>query len=168
MSAFPKLVPAFTIQIEIDAPLSPGSVSRGAALTVVPFKPNSGFLKSEDSYPIKIDAIISHGSDFIRTDPSGKHCRLQVTSVAKDKSGAIISYAYTGIVTITPEIIAVLSGSLNAKTTDFGNIISHVNLETGDESLQALEGKVFVGSGRFIVEPGKTTIVEYKVSEVVP
>jgi len=167
MSNFPKLVPAFTTQIEIDAPLAPGSVSKSGPLNVVPFKPNSGSVKSEDSYPIKFDAIFSHGSDFIRTDASGKHCRLQVTSVLTEKSGAIISYAYTGIIKLTPEIIAVLTGSPSAKTTGFGNIAAHVSLETGDESLRALEEKVFVGSGRFIVEPGRI-VVEYKVSEVVP
>lgn len=42
----------------------------------------------------------------------------------------------------------------------------HVEFETGTESLAALQEKVYVGSGRFILEPGKPVIVEYKVSEV--
>lgn len=37
--------------------------------------------------------------------------------------------------------------------------------ETGSEELKGLELKVFVASGRFIVE-GEKTIVEYKISEV--
>jgi len=41
-----------------------------------------------------------------------------------------------------------------------------VEFEAGSKELAVLEQKVFVGSGRFIMEPGKPTIVEYKVSEV--
>jgi hypothetical protein len=33
--------------------------------------------------------------------------------------------------------------------------------------LAVLENKVYVGTGRFIIEAGKPTIVEYLVSEVV-
>lgn len=40
-------------------------------------------------------------------------------------------------------------------------------LETGAEELRAIEEKVYVGSGRFIVENGKPTVVEYLISEVV-
>lgn len=38
--------------------------------------------------------------------------------------------------------------------------------ETGSDALRELESKVYVGSGRFIVEAGKPVIVEYKISEV--
>jgi hypothetical protein len=38
--------------------------------------------------------------------------------------------------------------------------------ETGSDELRAIEQKVYVGSGRFIVETGKATVVEYKISEV--
>jgi hypothetical protein len=41
-----------------------------------------------------------------------------------------------------------------------------VEFETGPGALAALEEKVYVGSGRFILEPGKPVIVEYLVSEV--
>lgn len=44
-------------------------------------------------------------------------------------------------------------------------IVTQVQFETGDEKLKVLELKVFVASGRFVVEGGKT-IVEYKISEV--
>ncbi|KAL2180327.1 uncharacterized protein P884DRAFT_297013 [Thermothelomyces heterothallicus CBS 202.75] len=40
-------------------------------------------------------------------------------------------------------------------------------LDIGSKELAALEDKVYVGSGRFVFEPGKPAIVEYKVSEVV-
>lgn len=169
MSSFPKLIPAFTTLIEIDPAITAPSVSRhGSSLNIVPFKPNSGSLRSEPNYPIQIDAVFAHGSDFIRADPSGKHLRLNVNSVLKDKSGAVVSYSYTGIITLTPEILAVLGGSPEAKTTEFGSIASHVSLETGTDALRDIESKIYVGSGRFIVGPGGATTVEYKVSEVVP
>ena len=38
--------------------------------------------------------------------------------------------------------------------------------ETGSEELKDLEKKIYVGSGRFIIEAGKATTVEYKISEV--
>jgi len=45
-------------------------------------------------------------------------------------------------------------------------IVTHVLFETGSDQLRELERKVYVGSGRFIVETGKPVIVEYKISEV--
>jgi len=166
MSTFPRLVPAFTTHIVLDPPVSVGAVSSGAPLTVAPFASENSFLRSEDDYPIKVDAIFAHGSDFIRQDPSGKHLRLDVTSVLKDKTGSVISFKYSGIITLTPEIGAVLGGSKDAKTTEFGNIVTHCLFETGSDELRAIEQKVYVGSGRFIVETGKATVVEYKISEV--
>jgi hypothetical protein len=41
-----------------------------------------------------------------------------------------------------------------------------VEFETGNEKLASLHEKIYVGAGRFILEPGKPVIVEYKVSEV--
>jgi len=166
MSGFPKLIPAFTTHIVIDPPISVGGVSKGAPLTVVPFASENSFLRSEPGYPVKVDAVFLHGSDFIRQDPDGKHIRLDVNSVLKDKSGAIISYKYSGIIRLNPKIIAVLSGHKDAKTTEFGDAFTHVLFETGTEELKTLEQKVYVAGGRFIVEAGKATVVEYKISEV--
>jgi hypothetical protein len=39
----------------------------------------------------------------------------------KDNSGAIISYKYSGIIQMSPGSTAVLTGSKDAKTTDFGD-----------------------------------------------
>ena len=44
--------------------------------------------------------------------------------------------------------------------------VTHVLFETGDEKLRLLEQKVYVASGRFIVEAGKPSVVEYLISEV--
>jgi DNA transposition AAA+ family ATPase len=45
-----------------------------------------------------------------------------VNSLLNDKSGAIIGYKYSGIITMTPAIGAVLAGADDAKTTEFGNV----------------------------------------------
>jgi hypothetical protein len=51
-------------------------------------------------------------------------------------------------------------------TTDIW-IVSHILFETGSDELRGMEEKIYVGSGRFIVEKGKPVVVEYKISEVV-
>jgi hypothetical protein len=42
--------------------------------------------------------------------------------VLKDKSGAIISYKYSGVINMRPEPAAVLTGQKDAKTTNFGDV----------------------------------------------
>jgi len=91
---------------------------------------------------------------------------LDVNSVLKDKSGAVISYRYSGVIALTPGSGLVLSGSPDAKTTEFGDAFTHVLFETGGEELKGLEEKVYVASGRFIIESGKPPVVEYLISEV--
>ncbi|PBP18659.1 hypothetical protein BUE80_DR010548 [Diplocarpon rosae] len=161
MSNFPKLIPAFTANIAIDPPVAVGAVSRGAPLVVVPFLTQHCYLRSEPDYPIKVDAVFVHGSDFIRQDPVGGHVRLEVNSILSDKSGAFISYKYSGIIKVTPEIGAVLAGDPLSATE-----VTHVLFETGSNELRGLEQKVYVASGRFVLEPGKPVVVEYKISEV--
>lgn len=46
------------------------------------------------------------------------------------------------------------------------HVVTHVIFETGSDELRALEQKIYVASGRFVVEAGKPTVVEYKISEV--
>jgi hypothetical protein len=60
-------------------------------------------------------------------DPSGKHIRLEVNSILKDKSGALISYKYSGIINITPGVAAILGGNPDAKTTEFGDACKCLN-----------------------------------------
>ena len=90
-------------------------------MILAPFTPNAGSLKSEPDYPVQVDAHFIHGSDFIRQDTSQKLVRLDVNSVLKDKSGALIKFTYSGIIDLTPPTAAVLMGSPEAKTTDFGD-----------------------------------------------
>lgn len=166
MSNFPRLVPAFEAHIVLDPAVPVGAVSSSGPLFVAPFIQPESYLRSEPGYPIKVDATFIHGSDFIRQDASGKHVRLDVNSILKDVSGAVISYKYSGIIKMTEGPAAVLGGKPDAKTTEFGDCFTHVLFETGSDALRELESKVYVGSGRFIVESGKPVIVEYKISEV--
>ncbi|KAL2124524.1 hypothetical protein VTJ04DRAFT_889 [Mycothermus thermophilus] len=162
MSGFPKLIPAFTVKVAIEAP-----VSISPTLTFVPFPHTGGTIVSEPSYPIQLNADIEHGADYIKLAPDGRHVRLDVTSSARDRNtGARLRFKYTGKVSTTGAAGKVLRDEEGAGTTDFGEAFSVVEFEVGSKELAPLEEKVFVGSGRFVIEPGKTTIVEYKVSEV--
>lgn len=111
-------------------------------------------------------------------------------------TGGLVRYRYTGVVDMSGAAGKVLRDDAGAATTDFGEIceyalcgeggeimfafllanvcacvracgpVTHVKFETGHPQLKVLENKVFVGSGRFILEAGKPVTVEYKISEV--
>jgi hypothetical protein len=187
MADFPKLIPAFTTHIVLSTPISIGTVENGGPVLVAPFTSSDSFLRSEPDYPIKVDAVYAHGSDFIRKDPDGKHVRLNVTAVLNDQSGAVIGLNYTGVIKVTPGVAAVLGGSADAKTTSFGdactfslpfanvldalelnmsNSVVHMVFETGSEKLREIEQNVYVGTGRFIIEKDQPVVVEYKISQV--
>jgi len=152
-------------------------------------------MKSEPGYPIQLDAVFAHGGDYIRVDPDGKRVRLEVSSLLKDKSGAFVRFDYSGVVPLTGPAGKVLGGAADAKTTEQGEIckfctatlvalpsptsrsqtehgelsaftVAHVTFSSGDAALKVLEDKVYVSSGRFILEDGKPVTVEYRISEV--
>ena len=81
-----------------------------------------GFLRSEDGYPIKVDAVFHHGADYISQDPDSKYVRLDVSSVLKDKAGAAIRFDYTGTIDFDGPAGKVLGGAPDAATTEFGDI----------------------------------------------
>ncbi|MCJ1364625.1 hypothetical protein MMC16_003738 [Acarospora aff. strigata] len=166
MSGFPSLQPAMTVLVTIDPPMSVGSASRGTPVAVVPM--TGGSVKTESSFSPELDAeFVGTGADYIHNDPSGEHMRLNAHGVLKNKDGAMVYVNYTGVVDITPELGAILGGSPEAKTTDFGNSFIEMRFETGDEKLKELETSTFVGAGRFRYEQGKPVVVEYKLSKVV-
>ncbi|TAQ88528.1 hypothetical protein B7494_g3140 [Chlorociboria aeruginascens] len=166
MAHFPKLIPAFIAHVVIDAPFPLGTLSKGAPLSVIPFLAENSYIKSQSGYAIELDSVFVHGSDYIKQDPSGKHLRLDVSSVVKDASGAFVVFKYTGVINITEGVKKVLGGDAEARTTPFGDSFTHVVFETGDAKLKAIEDKVYVASGHFIIEAGKPTVVEYLISEV--
>ncbi|KFY70918.1 hypothetical protein V499_08882 [Pseudogymnoascus sp. VKM F-103] len=161
---FSTLVPAFTLKANIKAhPITGATSQHPGGISVVDI--TSGTLISEPGYPVKVNASFLSGSDYIKPDTSGDFFRLDVKSLLKDESGALITLNYTGHIQTTEAIFKVLGGAPDAKTTEFGNISTHLTFETGSEDLRLLEQKVYVGNGRFIVEDGGLT-VEYKISQV--
>lgn len=75
MAGFPKTVPALTINVNIAVPYLVGSISRGAPLTVVPII--GGTVLSEPGFEPIIEATFKGtGNDYMHTDPTGKHMRL--------------------------------------------------------------------------------------------
>ncbi|KAH6634344.1 hypothetical protein B0J18DRAFT_453120 [Chaetomium sp. MPI-SDFR-AT-0129] len=158
---FPKLTPAFTVRVAIYPPTSLTST-----LTFVPFTAG-GTIVSHPNYPIQLDAAIEHGADYIRAHPSGKHVLLDVQSVARDaKSGSLVRFGYKGKIATGGEAGKVLRGEAGLGETPFGEAFTVVEFEAGTGALAVLEEKVYVGSGRFVIEAGKPVIVEYLVSEV--
>ncbi|KAL2130096.1 hypothetical protein VTI74DRAFT_6897 [Chaetomium olivicolor] len=163
MADFPKLIPAFTVQIALRQP-----TSISPTLTFVPFHSTGGTIVSEPSYPIKLNAAIEHGADYITAAPDGRRVGLDVQSTARDSvTGSLVRFTYTGKISMLGDAGKVLRGEAVAGTaTAFGDAFSVVSFEVGSKELAAMEEKIYVGSGRFILEPGKPVIVEYKVSEV--
>ncbi|OAL03799.1 hypothetical protein IQ06DRAFT_291468 [Phaeosphaeriaceae sp. SRC1lsM3a] len=163
MSGFPKLTPAFTVRVTIDAPMPVGGQA-GSSLVIVPMV--GGNIKSEDGVEPKLDAELHGvGYDYIQNDASGSNMRLDVRSQLKTPDGAIIAMYYKGVVALTPGVKAVLGGGSDAKTTDFGDSFVTFSFETGSEKWKGLQNATWVAAGRFVVENGKT-IVEYRVSKV--
>ncbi|KAM0342750.1 hypothetical protein ACHAPU_009242 [Fusarium lateritium] len=161
LTNFPALIPAFTAQIAINDPLIISS-----SLLNIPFIANAGTLVSEPGYEPHLEATFIHGSDFIRRDPDGQWVKLDVTSVARDTSGAMLRFSYNGIVDMEGDEGKVIRGDANATTTGFGNAFIQIRFETDAPGLRLLQDKLYVGSGRFIIEEDRPVIVEYKISEV--
>ncbi|KAJ4271873.1 hypothetical protein NW762_000582 [Fusarium torreyae] len=161
LTNFPVLIPAFTAQIAIDRPLIISS-----NLLNIPFLPNEGTLISEPGYEPSLEATFVHGSDFLRRDPDGQWVKLEVSSVARDISGAVLRFNYNGVVDMAGDEGKVIRGDANATTTGFGNAFVQVRFETDAPGLKLLQDKLYVGSGRFVIEEDQPIIVEYKISEI--
>ncbi|EFR01541.1 hypothetical protein MGYG_04543 [Nannizzia gypsea CBS 118893] len=165
MADFPTLKPAFTMQVLIDPAVNVGSTAKNCNFVVTPMV--GGTVKSEPGFsPAFNGQLASNGNDYIRTDPDGKRLRLDAHTVVKTETGASVYINYTGVVDLTPEITAILTGHEGAASTPFGNIFITLKFESGDAEHAALENGIFVASGRFIYEKGQRPIVDYKVSQV--
>ncbi|PVH76703.1 hypothetical protein DL98DRAFT_640270 [Cadophora sp. DSE1049] len=166
MSGFASLEPALTARLTFDPPFPIGSLNNGISLQIVPI--NGGTVKSEPEFSgPEVDAEFIFGSDHVHIDPSMKNVRINVAAVLKNKDGSLIHYNYKGIIDMTPEGMAILTGSPDAKTTAFGSVFTHVDFETGAGHLKSLETSKFIGCSRFVVEAGKPVVVESKISKAV-
>ncbi|KAK4105828.1 hypothetical protein N658DRAFT_483237 [Parathielavia hyrcaniae] len=161
MADFPKLIPAFTLRVAIAPPQAISDT-----LNFVRFLAPGGSIASDPSYPVQLNAALEHGADFITLHPGGRHVCLDVQSLARDAgTGTPLRLTYRGKIATTGAAGRVLRGEDGAGTTSFGEACDEFEVGGGTE-LAVLGEKVFVGSGRFVIEPGKPVIVEYKVSEV--
>lgn len=101
-----------------------------------------------------------------------------------NRKAQLIYLKYNGVIDITPDLGAILSGRPDAKSTDFGDAcklcrflrglnslmlftVIHLVFETGNETYRALETGVYVGAGRFVVGKDRPVFVEYKVCRIV-
>ncbi|KAH6697410.1 hypothetical protein F5X68DRAFT_226785 [Plectosphaerella plurivora] len=165
-SITPTLEPAFRTRLNPAPGFEVGKLFTGQSLTVVPI--TSGNISSVPGFGIPLDAEVVFGSDSVTLDPSGKHVRIHVEAVVKNKKdGALATYSYVGIVKVDPAYVLLVTGDPNAKTTEFGSALSHVTFTTGAESLKDLETSLFVGSARFVVQEGGGFYVDTRVSRVV-
>ncbi|EUC50753.1 hypothetical protein COCMIDRAFT_81025 [Bipolaris oryzae ATCC 44560] len=166
MSGFPSLQPAFTVRVEIDAPMQVGGQS-GPQLAIVPM--TSGTVKSEEGFEPKLDGVLHGvGYDYIHNDADGANMRLDVRSQVKNHDGTVLAMYYKGTVKLTPSIGAILTGAPDAKTTEYGDSFVSFSFETGNPKYAELQNGTYVAAGHFVKEAGKPgTIVEYKVSKVV-
>ncbi|KAF2129251.1 hypothetical protein P153DRAFT_366669 [Dothidotthia symphoricarpi CBS 119687] len=128
----------------------------------------SGTVKSEEGFEPKLDGELHGvGYDYIHNDSDGGYMRLDVRSQVKTSDNTILAMYYKGNVALTPGVGAILSGSPDAKTTEFGDSFVAFTFETGSKEYKELQNGTYVGAGRFVKEQGKDgIIVEYKVSKV--
>ncbi|KAE8828960.1 hypothetical protein PTNB73_05909 [Pyrenophora teres f. teres] len=159
MTGFPSLQPAFTVRVNIDAPMQVGGQS-GPGLVIVPMV--SGTIKSEGGFEPKLDGELHGvGYDYIHNDTNGGNMRLDVRSQVKTADGTILAMYYKGTVALTPGVVAMLSGSPDAKTTDYGDSFVTFSFETGSDKYKDLQNGTYVAAGHFVKEGGGV-IVEYK------
>ncbi|KAG9377957.1 DUF3237 domain containing protein [Pyrenophora tritici-repentis] len=164
MAGFPFLQPAFTVRVNIDAPMQVGGQS-GPGLVIVPMV--SGTVKSERGFEPKLDGELHGvGYDYIHNDTNGGNMRLDVRSQVKTDDGTILAMYYKGTVALTPGVVAMLSGSPDAKTTDYGDSFVTFSFETGSDKYKDLQNGTYVAAGHFVKE-GDGVIVEYKVSKAI-
>ncbi|KAH8724888.1 hypothetical protein GQ44DRAFT_707977 [Phaeosphaeriaceae sp. PMI808] len=166
MSGFPSLQPAFTVRVDIDAPIQVGGQA-GSQLVIVPMI--SGTVKSEPGFEPKLNGELHGvGYDYIHNDTNGENMRLDVRSQVKNDDGAILAMYYKGTVALTQGVKAILSGSSDAKTTPYGDSFVTFRFETGNAAYKELENGTYVAAGHFVTGEGKPgVVVEYKVSKVV-
>ncbi|KAF2708982.1 hypothetical protein K504DRAFT_433720 [Pleomassaria siparia CBS 279.74] len=163
MSGFPSLEPAFTVSVNIDAPLAVGAQA-GRDLVIVPMV--KGTVKSEPGFEPALNAELHGiGYDYIHNDANSANMRLDVRSQVKNDDGTIFAMYYKGTVALTA---AVLGGAPDAKTTEYGDSFVNFTFETGNTKYKELENGTYVAAGHFVKTPGEAgLIVEYKVSKVV-
>ncbi|KAF3183922.1 hypothetical protein TWF106_006900 [Orbilia oligospora] len=162
-AGFPTLKPAFTALLNIAPGLPVGTLSAGQNLTWVNIL--SGTLVSEPDYPVKVNANLVSGADWIHGDPDGKIQRLDVRSIFKTDDGALLNFSYLGAIHMDSEIASIFQGTAKPGLVTSWRGVTHKFLQTGTEAYKRLENDVFIAVGRFHVKED-AVVVEYKISYV--
>jgi len=115
------------------------------------------------SPPLSATQVV--GGDWTTITPDEKQLRLDVRSVVVTEDGAHVSIAFAGIVKIDDAIAAILQGKEEAKSTEFGSVVTNNSFKTGDERWMWMQDEYFVGAGRFVVDK-EGLGVEYNVAQV--
>ncbi|KAI1953832.1 hypothetical protein LOZ05_002556 [Ophidiomyces ophidiicola] len=89
-----------------------------------------GSIKSEPGFaPAFNGKFVGTGNDYISVDADGKRLRLNAHGVIQTEDGASVYLHYTGIVSVSPELTAILSGESESITTPFGDSFTHLTFE---------------------------------------
>ncbi|EER28014.1 hypothetical protein CPC735_033500 [Coccidioides posadasii C735 delta SOWgp] len=128
MSGFPSLQPAFTLQVKIEPAASVGSASQQCGLLITPMV--GGTVRSEPGFsPAFNGEFTGTGNDYIHVDPDGKRFRLNAHGLIRTDDGALVYLLYTGIVNVTPELNAIMSGQSESAVTPFGDAFTHLTFK---------------------------------------
>ncbi|EPS36222.1 hypothetical protein H072_10306 [Dactylellina haptotyla CBS 200.50] len=184
-AAFPKLKPAFSLMLSIDPgkpigmklaqqildslesrseTIRESGLSSGPKLVWVNIK--SGTLKSHTDYPVKVNAELISGADWIHGDPSGEIQRLDVRSVFKTDDDALLNFSYLGLIHMDKDIASIFGETASPGLVTDWKAVTHKFIQAGSEKYKQLENEVFVAVGRFHVNEGEV-LVEYNISAVV-
>jgi len=161
---FPSLEKALVGVFDLASGAHVGKVSTGAELVDVGITGGKVETVKGFSGPHLI-SVVEHGQDWLYIDNDGKRLRLNARALLKADNGDFLSFTYTGIVSFTPEIQAVVGGT--GSTTSFGDIVVSGGFETGSAKYKELENSIFVGTGRLVVHDDHTFSVQFGLSKVV-
>ncbi|KAL6861999.1 hypothetical protein J3F83DRAFT_218029 [Trichoderma novae-zelandiae] len=163
--SFPTLQPAFVIQVSIANQFPCGDIYTGSSLVGAPL--GWGTLKSVHGFEPKVDMTLSHGHDWFRIDADKTHARLSVSAIISDTENRSIRLEVRGVSRLTPEILALINGSPDAKTPPFGDGVEHMTIISGHEAYKPLEGMLFAGSMRFAIGEKGEPLAEVRISRIV-
>jgi len=160
---FPTLENALIGVVDLGPVALIGQIASGATQFNVQIV--GGSIDSVPGFTPPLHAVIDHGDDLVEIDNDGQRLRLNARIIIKNGED-FLSVSAVGIVTLTPEVQAILAGT--GSTTPFGDIVITAKFQTGNPDLKGLENSIFVGSGRFLVNQNATISIQYGISEVLP
>ncbi|RFU73859.1 hypothetical protein TARUN_8404 [Trichoderma arundinaceum] len=165
LESFPTLQPAFVIQCGIAGQYPCGDIYTGSSLVGVPL--SWGTLKSVPGFEPKLDLKLSHGHDWFRVDNDKTHARLSVSAIISDAENRSIRLTANGVSELNEQIMALITGSPDAKTPPFGFGVEQMTIESGHDVYKPLEGMMFACSQRFALGENGEPLAEIRVSRIV-